>query len=82
MKNVLSSHFLTPFPTFPQRGRGPTVKKSALWLILGRGQVEQRPPRQSGSFAKIAYQVNFSTLSPLGGNLKGGKSLTINNYLH
>ena len=47
----------TPILAFPQGG--PTVKKSALWLILGRGQLERWPSRQSGAFAKIAYQAIF-----------------------
>jgi hypothetical protein len=61
---------MTPFPTFPQGG--PTVKKSALWLILGRGQAERRPPLQSGAFAKIAYQAIFiRSALPLGETGKG-----------
>jgi hypothetical protein len=46
---------------------GPTVKKLALWLILGRGQHERGPTRQSGAFAKIAYQAIFKRSAlPLG----------------
>src|SRR5665811_323889 len=56
-----SSDFLNvtyPLPNLPPRG-GPTVKKSALWLILERGQLERRPSRQSGAFAKIACKAIF-----------------------
>jgi hypothetical protein len=64
-----------PLPNLPPRG-GPTVKKLALWLILGRGQHERWLTRQSGAFAKIAYKAIFiRSALPLGEIRKGVKNL-------
>jgi hypothetical protein len=73
INNLLSNH---PLPNLPPRG-GPTVKKSVLWLILGRSQFERWPSRQSGAFAKIAYQAILKRSALPWGKLKGGIKLNI-----
>jgi len=67
---VAQLYLFNPHPCLPPRG-GPTVKKLALWLILGRGQNEQWPTQESGAFAKIACQAIFKRPAPLGETGKG-----------